>query len=402
MRTRNPETKKGREKMGRRYQVISGDGHVETPPESWVKYLPEEHRPRAPRLIELPKGGEAWLIEGQPLIPNGQNITGRGPVKIEGGSYFREDGSAAEGAGDAVQRLREQDEDGIDAEVLFPPVFASRAIASIEDPEVYRGLIRAYNTFLARDYCAVAPDRLIGNAAIPITGIDDAIEELEFTANEGIPSVSLHQFPNGSGYAAPEDDAFWKRSLELGIKLSPHFGFGEFAPPMNHVGLSQAGDPFAMAISQRMTGQAPVYTVCQLICAGVFDRFPEIEFYFAETNAAWLPWALFVLDDNYRIFRGPFHRKLERLPSEYFLDHCYLGIIRDPIAISMHDRLPFDRLMFGTDFPHSVGTFPDTRRFLDEAFEGVDEKLRRSMLLETPARYYGLDLEADITETPQA
>lgn len=82
--------------MGRKYRVISGDGHVETPPESWVKYMPEEHRDRAPRLIRLPKGGEAWLIEGQPLIPNGQNITGRGPIKIEGGSYFKADGSPAE------------------------------------------------------------------------------------------------------------------------------------------------------------------------------------------------------------------------------------------------------------------------------------------------------------------
>ena len=56
--------------------------------------------------------------------------------------------------------------------------------------------------------------------------------------------------------------------------------------------------------------------------------------------------------------------------------------------------------MFGTDFPHSVGSFPNTRKYLDEAFEGVDPAHRRKVLLETPARFYGLDLEADITETP--
>ena len=187
--------------MGRKYKIISGDGHVETPPESWVKYMPEEHQDRAPRLIRLPKGGEAWLIEGQPLIPNGQNITGRGPVQIEGGSYFNEDGSAAEGAGDGAQRLREQDIDGIDAEVLFPPIFASRAIEAIADKDVYRALIRAYNTFLAKDYCAVAPDRLIGNGVVPTTGIDDAIAEIEFLVDNGIRSVSLHMFPNGSGFS---------------------------------------------------------------------------------------------------------------------------------------------------------------------------------------------------------
>ena len=194
--------------MGRKYQVISADGHVETPPESWLRYVPDEHRERAPRLIKLPKGGEAWLIEGQPLIPNGQNITGRGPVKISGGSYFNADGSPAEGAGDGAQRLREQDIDGIDAEVLFPPIFATRAIANISDPEVYRALVRAYNIFLARDFCSVAPDRLIGNAVIPITGVDDAVEELEFIASEGLNSVSFHMFPNGGAFAAAEDDLF--------------------------------------------------------------------------------------------------------------------------------------------------------------------------------------------------
>lgn len=388
--------------MGRKYKVISGDGHVETPPESWVQYMPEEHRDRAPRLIKLPKGGEAWLIEGQPLIPNGQNITGRGPIKIAGGTYYKPDGSAAEGAGDARQRLREQDIDGIDAEVLFPPIFASRAIENIADKDVYRALIRAYNTFLARDYCAVAPDRLIGNGVIPSTGVDDAIAELEFLHREGIRSISLHAFPNGSGFARPEDDAFWKRTLELGIKLSPHFGFGQMSPGMDHVGLGTSGDPFAGTLTQRVSGQPPMYTMSQLIVAGVFDRFPKLEFYFAEVNASWLPWALFVFDDNYEIFRGPYNRTLNRKPSEYVLDHFWFGIIRDPKAIEMRDHVPFDRLMFGTDFPHSVGSYPNSKQFLDGCFAGVPESYRRKMLLENPARYYGLDLGKDITETPQA
>lgn len=388
--------------MGRKYQIISGDGHVETPPESWVKYMPEIHQDRAPRLVKLAKGGEAWLIEGQPLIPNGQNITGRGPVKTEGGSYFNEDGSAAEGAGDAAQRLREQDIDGIDAEVLFPPVFASRAIENIADQDVYRALIRAYNTFLAKDYCAVAPDRLIGNGVVPTTGIDDAIAEIEFLKDNGINSVSLHMFPNGSGFAKPEDDVFWKRSLDIGMKISPHFSFGQFAPDMTSVGIGASADPFAGTIVQRVSSQPPMYTMSQLICSGALDRFPDLQFYFAEVNASWLPWGLFVLDDNYEIFKGPFNRTLPRKPSEYILDHFWFGIIRDPKCIEMREHLPFDRLMFGTDFPHSVGSYPNSRKFLDAAFEGVDESYRNQLLLENPAKYYDLDLEADITPTPAA
>lgn len=386
--------------MGRKYQIISGDGHVETPPDVFVKYIPDKWKDRAPRLIRLPEGGDGWLIEGMPLMHNGQNIAGRGPVKMRGASYFNEDGSPAEGAGDAAQRLREQDLDGIDAEVLFPPVFASRFIEAISDPEVYCSVIRAYNSFLAYDYCSVAPDRLIGNAVIPVTGIDDALAELEFVAEAGLRSISFYQFPNGTGGPKPEDDRFWERCLELGIALSPHFGFGDTSGQRLGGGRDTGGLQLPSILSQRALG--PSYCIAQLITSGVFDRFPEIEFYFAESNIAWLPWTLFVMDDNYEIFRHWYGVTLDRKPSEYIRQHCYFGIVRDPVGVQMCDLIPMEHVMFGSDFPHSVGSYPNTRKFLDEAFEGVDPSIRRKVLLETPARYYKLDLEADITETPAA
>jgi predicted TIM-barrel fold metal-dependent hydrolase len=388
--------------MGRKYQIISGDGHVETPPDVWVKYVPEKWQERAPRLIRLPEGGDGWLIEGMPLMRNGQNITGRGPIRLGGASYFKPDGSAVEGAGNASQRLREQDEDGVDAEVLFPPVFASRFIEAIADRAVYNALIRAYNSFLAYDYCSVAPDRLIGNATLPISGIDAALDELEFSAKAGLRSVCFYQFPNGSGGPKPEDDRFWARSLELGMRLSPHFGFGTATAPHPRGGQDTSGVEFAAALAQRVGGQQPVYCMAQLICSGVLDRFPEIRFYFAETNAAWLPWVLFVLDDNYALFRDWYGAKLRMKPSEYVARHFYFGIVRDPVFVRVLDQIPVDNIMFGSDFPHSVGSYPSSRKFLDEAFAGVDPKVRRKVLLDTPAGFYGLDLKADITPTPEA
>ncbi len=63
--------------MGRKYQVISGDGHVETPPESWLKYLPEEHHERAPRLIRLPQGAWKTRSSGRPPKRRRRSATGR-------------------------------------------------------------------------------------------------------------------------------------------------------------------------------------------------------------------------------------------------------------------------------------------------------------------------------------
>ena len=100
-----------------------------------------------------------------PLTYASQNLKGRGMVKFAGQSYFDDDGSRAEGTGDGVQRLQEQDEDGIDAEMLFAPVFASRFLEKIPERDVYMSMVQAYNTWLAEDYTAPAPDRLIGERA---------------------------------------------------------------------------------------------------------------------------------------------------------------------------------------------------------------------------------------------
>jgi predicted TIM-barrel fold metal-dependent hydrolase len=385
--------------MPRYYQVISGDGHLETPPDVWVKHVPDKYKNRAPRLLPMPEGGEAWLIEGQPLLHNGQNITGRGPIKFKGGSYYKPDGSPAEGAGDARQRLREQDEDGIDAEVLFPPVFASRFIEGIRDREVYLSMVRAYNTFLA-EYCSTAPDRLIGNATLPVTNVGDAIDELKRVKRLGLNSVSFYNFPNGSGLAASEDDRFWETALNEGVALSPHFGFGALSAPMASAAHGTAQQQFVQALCQRAGAHAPVFCMAQLLCAGVFERFPEIRFYFAETNACWIPMSFFMLDDSYEIFKDTFNVRWKLKPSEYIKRHCYFGIIRDPVALQMGHLVPLDNLMWGSDFPHSVGSYPHSRKFLEEAFAPVDPRIRRKILLETPAAYYGLDLGKPITETP--
>ena len=393
--------------MPRYYQVISADGHVETPPEAWVKYVPDKYRVRAPRLIKLQEGGEGWIVEGQPFLHNGQNITGgktlapgasESDVMFRNDSYFNKDGSAAPGAGDAAQRLREQDQDGIDAEILFPPVFANRFIEGIADKAAYLSMVQAYNSFLAQDYCSVAPDRLIGSGIMPITGVDDALAELKRVKEMGLRSIYMRQFPNGGGSPDKEDDRFWAKIVEYKMAVSPHSMIGDMAAPPPTAGAGTGSQPFAASLMQRVQG--PLYSPAQFIASGVFDRFPTLRIYAAEANAGWLPQALYMIDDSYKLFHKWFDVTLKMLPSEYIKKHYLFSFIRDPMAMRLRDQLPAENLMWGSDFPHSVGSFPNSRGWLEDIFTGVDEKLRRKILLENPAEFIGLDLTKPITETP--
>ena len=384
--------------MARTYQVISGDGHLEIPPEPWIRHVPEEHRDRAPRLVPLREGGHGWIVEGSPLIHNGQNVTAGRPVKVRGGSYWEDDGTPFPGTGDAAQRLREQDLDGIDAEVLYPPVFISRFIENIEDREAYVAMVRAYNDFLIQDYCAVAPDRLLGNAIIPSSGIEDAIAELKRAKGLGAAGVYLSSFPAGGGEPAPEDDAFWHAALELGVPIALHAGLGVRNNPLL---AESAKGKFSLEWSMLgRTNNVATGAIVRMVLAGVFDRIPELQIYFAESNASWIPSALFMVDDSYGVFKEWYGVDLAMKPSEYAWAHCHFGIVRDPVAMQMKDLLHLDRIMWGSDFPHSVGSFPESPRWIDEIFAPCTSEERRSILVDNPCRYFGLDPDAELTPTP--
>ncbi len=384
--------------MARTYRVISADGHLEIPSDPWVRHVPEIYRDRAPRLVRLAGGGEGWLVEGMPMIHNGQNVAAGRPLKVKGGSYWDDDGSPVPGTGDAVQRLEEQDRDGIDAEILFPPVFISRFIENLSDKEAYLAMVRAYNDFLAEDYCSVAPDRLIGNAVIPTSGIDDAVAELRRVHRLGLRSIALAQFPAGSGQPSAEDDPFWEEAMGLGMPITAHGGLGDRNNPLLVASAAGTFDMKMAMISRTFPG--PPQLIAAMLLSGVFDRIPDLRIYLAETNAGWIPEAFFMMDDSYRLFKHWYGIELKMLPSEYARRHFYFGIVRDPLALKMRDLLPVENLMFGSDFPHSVSSYPETSHWLEVIFEGVPEALRRKVLVDTPCAYFGLDAQADLTPTP--
>jgi predicted TIM-barrel fold metal-dependent hydrolase len=135
---------------------------------------------------------------------------------------------------------------------------------------------------------------------------------------------------------------------------------------------------------------------------GVFDRFPEMQVYFAETNAGWLPLALEQLDENYQLYEHTLPKKLPMLPSEYMAKHVLLGFVIDKVMPHVLDLMPVDNLIWGSDFPHSVNTYPNSVKHLDEAFSGIDPSIKRKVCAETPARFFRLDLDAELTPTPAA
>lgn len=236
--------------MAQEYRVISSDSHLELPPDSWSPRVPAKWRDRAPRRIQLPDGADAVLIENRPLHRVQATRFAGMLADDQAPTYV-----GNPGWGGPDQRVREQDRDGIDAEILFTHPQYPDFWRAIPDDDVYLALIHAYNEYLAEDYFACAPDRLV------------AMGVIAFNEQWGLPL-------------------------------------------------------------------------------------------------------------------------LERRPSEYLRTQNSWGFLVDVVGVQQRDVVGVDKLMWGSDFPHSATDWPNSRRAIEQNFAGVPEAERHLMLSGNAARFF--------------
>ena len=118
------------------YRYFSADSHLEIDSKWWLPRVPAEYRDQAPKVIRLPDGSDAWLVEGQSMRQIPFDLTGERDATF--GSRMVRTTRQRPGLVPPEQRFKEQDNDGIDGEVLFPrggrPVFWR----SIRDDDAYK------------------------------------------------------------------------------------------------------------------------------------------------------------------------------------------------------------------------------------------------------------------------
>jgi predicted TIM-barrel fold metal-dependent hydrolase len=368
--------------------LLSSDGHLEVRPERWTPRMPARHRDRAPRTITLPDGGDAILVEGQAPYPV-PFLDLRAGRTNETWQPFGVTVEDTAGVGPPAQRLREQDADGLHAEVLFPNMqVGPRLWRTMADDDAYRAAVRAYNDWLAEEYCPLAPDRLVGLGVIPWTNLDDAIAELHHCAARGLRGVNLGVFPSGKAHPTPADDRFWAAAIDLGMPLTVHVGFDRLGPRASQPTFEYPGaDPAVLArlgprklvewVALPFLGTAAAMSLAQIILSGVFDRLPDLQIFFAETRLGWVPFWMEEADYWYERHRHWSERllhfkPLRHRPSDYVRRHIHFSVQHvERVAIELRHHLGVEHIMFATDFPHIECDWPNTRPFAERLFAGV-------------------------------
>ncbi len=391
--------------MAQQYDFISSDTHLEVLPERWTGRVPARYRDQMPRTVTHPDGGDAIQIEGAPLF-QAAYLDLRAGRTSEDWQPFGVRVEETAGVGSPEQRLREQDQDGCAAEVLFPNMQAGPGLwRNIADDAAYLAAVRAYNDWLGEDYCAVNPKRLIGLGVMPMTTIEDSLEELEHCAEIGFKGVVLSAFPNGMAYPQPEDDRLWAAALDMQMPLTVHVAFNRTDKRAEQPTFKYpAENPEILRKVRRglveqmaLLGLPAATSFSQMIASGVFDRFPDLRIFFAETRLGWVPFWMEEANFWYERHRHRAQRylgfqPLQRKPSEYMQDH-FLFSVQGPehVAVELRHHLGIEHIMFATDFPHIECEWPNTKPTLDSLTASLLPEEKYKLVAGNVIDYFALD-----------
>ena len=134
--------------------------------------------------------------------------------------------------------------------------------------------------------------------------------------------------------------------------------------------------------------------MCDMIFSGVFERYPRLTLAIVEFELAWVPHVLSSMDYTYRERHGEaiYRFKDGMLPSDFFRRNVVLSFQEDAVGIRLRDLIGVDNMMWGSDYPHSESTFPQSRKILAEILAGVPEDEQAKIVGGNTARVYGFDL----------
>jgi predicted TIM-barrel fold metal-dependent hydrolase len=347
------------------------------PPDLWTRRMAARWGDRAPH-VAVRGGVPVFVCEDVPPFGLGA---------FSGADVDPDDLPAHMGAGyehlraggwDPAARRRDQERDGVVAEVVYPSL--ALQLYRVRDPALQVAAFAAYNDWLA-EFCASAPDRLAGVGLVPLHDVAAAVRELARAHALGLRGALV--------WSAPPDDRpyhdgvyepFWAAAAGLGMPLSLHVGTN--AAPLAGTG----GD---MAVIYMTTHQAAQRSLAQLVFGGVLDRHPALRIVSVENDVGWLPHFLARLDHAGEKYRALGPHRLALRPSEYVRRQVAATFQEDRLGIRLRHDVGVGALLWGSDYPHTDSTWPRSREVIARDLADVPAAERDAITRGNAAALYG-------------
>jgi predicted TIM-barrel fold metal-dependent hydrolase len=359
-------------------RIISADSHVNILDEAVIAHLASKHH----QAVRDSRAELAALM-AKKAKPKREQDRAQLPVAGENRPW---QAAGRPGEYDPVERLRDMELDGVEAEVLYTNMEAGVSYNGIQGG----GRLAAFQAFnnAALDFAASDPKRLIVVYIIPIVDIDEAVGEVQRLAREGARAFMLPLYPTDLGlspYFDPKYDRLWAAIQETGIPISQHVGANDALWNV----LSYDTTP-ARGIFQSLPPIFMAEVIANWIVGRVFERFPRLKVVLVESGIGWIPYYLARLDTMKQRHGWDRYDMLKELPSFYWHQNMAATFEEDTFGVAQRQLLGVDNLMWATDYPHPDCTWPESQEVLDTHFSDVPVDEARQIIGGNAARLYRL------------
>src|SRR5438093_494751 len=181
-------------------------------------------------------------------------------------------------------------------------------------------------------------------------------------------------------------DPLWQAVNDVALPL--HFHTFPALPPGKldqQTGLTRRAAFFTVVSGFQMN---LVNILAAVIGAAVLERYPKIRIAFGESGIGWVPYALDRMDFEWE---DRFHDLgLTMKPSDYWRRQCKATFQFDRIGTKLIDDMGAETLMWGSDYPHGDGVWPESSKYIEEQFGHLPPEITRKIVCENAGKFYGL------------
>ena len=392
------------------FKFISSDGHLNDPPEAWGR-VQKEYGDRAPKVVDnLPDKKGLWLVtEGlKPspcynpsvgfLVDKPEGVTGMTVDQVNDDtiSRFRDTFRYEDhpGSWQPAARLKEQDRDDVEAEVLFSSW--ARIFYVLNDAPFQRACFRSYNFWL-KDFCSHNPKRLIGIPLLSILDMDRAVDDMREYAKMGFKGVQIPPGIKDGAYYNPFYEPLWSAAEDLDMLLVIHSGHLQGGVSRRWFEKLNSADEWPGFFQH--SRQTVIKTVIgHMIFSGLFDRHPKLKVVCTEFEAGWVGIIVQQVDYQYgpkKTAHGTTlgeEMRLELPPSEYFKRNLWFTFMDDRAAVLTTPIYGENNFMWANDYPHAACTWPRSQQIAERTFAGAGAAVKRKLCRVNVNKLYNLGL----------
>jgi predicted TIM-barrel fold metal-dependent hydrolase len=240
-------------------------------------------------------------------------------------------------------------------------------------------------------------DRFAPGINLPLGDIDASVKELERAAGLGLRPALLPDVVPARPYTDTAWEPLWEAAEGLGVPLATHVGPARSMYPWVGQTAYSPGQGATTAFALVSMGMAE--TIAWFAGGGILERHPGLKVVMTECSAGWLAWLINFLDHHYfGRFGNAFltdqgfqpMKATEAPPSYYIKRQISCTFMDDPVAIRNRDLTGLDCLMWGNDYPHQEGVFPNSPEWVDKQFTGVPEAEIMHVVHDNAAKVFGL------------